>query len=297
MRKLIYFFLMAGDLAYKYAAGAPVLARPAAPPPPPSAVLLWQVAGARPGWIYGTLPRSGPAVARVPPAVRAALRAARSFHPEVALAADLGPRIAVKILLAREPDLAGRVPRRTWERTVDAAAAVGLPEPAVHRLSPGLAALLLSGPPEPDLAATLDGRLYAAATQLRLRVEPLETLDEQLAAFLALPEPAASALLQDALAARDAGYPDQARVERAYLAGDERRLAELTLGEFRRSPATAALAGPLLERRNRLMAARASAHLRAGGAFIAVGAGHVVGPSGLVELLRRAGWHLTRVPG
>ena len=54
--------------------------------------------------------------------------------------------------------------------------------------------------------------------------------------------------------------------------------------------------GYLVDTRNRIFVASALGDLREGGAFLAVGVGHISGPSGMVELLRQEGFKVTRVP-
>jgi hypothetical protein len=51
----------------------------------------------------------------------------------------------------------------------------------------------------------------------------------------------------------------------------------------------------LIRKRNRTMAARAEAILARGNAFIAVGALHLPGAEGLVELIRKAGYKVTPI--
>lgn len=51
----------------------------------------------------------------------------------------------------------------------------------------------------------------------------------------------------------------------------------------------------LIRKRNRLMAKRAGDLLAKGNVFIAVGALHLPGDEGLVELIRKAGYKVTAV--
>jgi uncharacterized protein YbaP (TraB family) len=52
----------------------------------------------------------------------------------------------------------------------------------------------------------------------------------------------------------------------------------------------------LLGARNKIMVERMSALLDSGGAFVAVGALHLVGKGGLIALLREAGYNVTAIP-
>ena len=51
----------------------------------------------------------------------------------------------------------------------------------------------------------------------------------------------------------------------------------------------------LVDERNVRMAERAEPRLREGGAFIAVGALHLYGSGGMLSLLERRGWRVTRI--
>lgn len=62
-----------------------------------------------------------------------------------------------------------------------------------------------------------------------------------------------------------------------------------------RAEGYAAFQAKLLDERNRNMAERAQPYLEKGGAFVAVGALHLPGEEGLVALLRKRGWTVTRV--
>ena len=177
-----------------------------------------------------------------------------------------------------------------------AGAQLGLPDLLLDRLTPGLAALFFSAPTDTAVAATVDGQLQARATARRLATAPLETLDEQLGLFAQLPEALAITALTEALADVESGRPNEKKLLRAYASGDERLVAAAIEAEFSASPGARALAEPLLYRRNRVMAARLAPHLAQGGAFVAIGAAHLLGPKSVIELLRARGVRITRVP-
>ena len=80
----------------------------------------------------------------------------------------------------------------------------------------------------------------------------------------------------------------------AYVAHDDRRLAKAFGRLWRRKPA---FAERLLFRRNELWCERLGLWLGDGGMFVAVGAFHMFGERGLVELLRRRGYRVERVRG
>lgn len=281
-------------------------AQPSKPPSPtapratPQATsthpFLWKVDGPIPSWLFGTIHSDDATVATLPASVTARLDASKSFHPEVEVSADLAATVVMKIFDPDSPDLAMRLPPGLWLRVKHAATAVDLPEPLLQRLSPGFAALLFSAPANGGLGTTVDGQLYERAVEHRLAIAALETVDEQLALFQQLPDAQAIVALTDALDEIDAGRPAGKKLLAAYASGDERTVAAAVEAEFATSPAARALAEPLLYRRNRAMADRLAPHLKAGGAFVAIGVAHLTGPRSVIELLRARGWKITRAP-
>lgn len=274
----------------------PASSAAATSPTRPSAAqpFLWKVEGSRPSWLFGTIHSADPMVATLPASVTTALDRSRSFHPEVALSADLAVTLAAKLFTANTPDLSTRLSPSLWFRVKRAGAELGLPELLIERLTPGLATLFFSAPTDTDIGATVDGQLYTRASARRISIKPLETIDEQLALFQQLPEAQAVAALTEALDEAEHGRPNEKRLLRAYASGDERAIIAAIEAEFTSSPGARALAEPLLYRRNRQMADRLAPHLSTGDAFVAIGAAHLIGPKSVITLLRARGFKITR---
>lgn len=229
------------------------------------------------------------------PLVLKSLDSCQSFHPEVELSPELAGRMAARMFNPTVPDLETQLRPPLWERVKAAGTKLGMPEPLLQRLSPGLAALLFAVPPEEtDINATIDGQLYEHSQSRGLAVSALETIDEQLDLFDKLRPAQAQALLVESLDDFEAGHPQLGRLLDAYVSGDEARIAAEVEAEFK-PPSVHELAGPLLYQRNQIMAARAQPYLRRGGAFVAVGVAHLVGPRSVIALLRAKGFRITRV--
>lgn len=255
---------------------------------------LWKVEGPRPSWLFGTIHSADPIVAKLPVSVITALDHSLSFHPEVALSADLAVTLAAKLFTSNTPKLSTRLSPALWIRVKRAGADLGLPDQLLEHLTPGLATLFFSAPTDTDVDATVDGQLYTRAAARRITIKPIETIDEQLAIFDKLPEAQAIAALAEALDEAEHGRPNEKRLLRAYASGDERAVIAAIEAEFASSPGARALAEPLLYRRNRLMADRLAPHLATGGAFVAIGAAHLTGPKSVIALLRARGLKVTR---
>jgi uncharacterized protein YbaP (TraB family) len=262
--------------------------------------LLWRVegAGAPASHVFGTVHLSDPRVTRLPPAVAQALDQARSLTVE----AGIGPAgilvLAERMVFNDGRDLPGVVGPELFKRAAGLTAGLGLPEPMLRMFRPWAVAVLLSVPPQ-DPSGVLDLVLERRAQEQGKPVHQLESIEEQVAVLAELPQEDQVALLRQAVDQHEHLPGRIERVVDAYLARDlaglwrisgegvgagaeERRLNEV----FTRR---------LLHERNARMAERAEPRLKEGGAFIAVGALHLYGASGVLALLERQGWRVTRV--
>lgn len=141
--------------------------------------------------------------------------------------------------------------------------------------------------------------MLATARMRRLRVLPLELLEEQIAAFDTIPVATQVAMLRHALDNRD------------MLAGNSSRRSPpgcaATSRDWRGSPTAhtqqlpdlrvhySRLIKHMILDRTALMHHRLFLPLRSGRVFVAVGALHLYGEQGLLALLREDGYRLTRV--
>jgi hypothetical protein len=262
--------------------------------------LLWRVEGANApaSHVFGTVHLADPRVTSLPPAVARALDQARSFTLEAGIdSADI-LALAGRMVFNDGRDLPGVAGAELFNRAAKLTAGLGLPEPMLRLFRPWAVAVLLSVPPQ-DPSNVLDLVLERRAAGQGKPIHQLESMDEQIAVLDGLSEEDQVALLKQAV--DEYGHmPRQiGRVVDAYLARDlaglwrvsqesagtreeERRLNEV----FTRR---------LLHDRNVRMAERAEPRLREGGAFIAVGALHLYGGSGVLALLEQRGWRVTRV--
>jgi uncharacterized protein YbaP (TraB family) len=172
----------------------------------------------------------------------------------------------------------------------------GLSSEMFARLKPWAASLTLStllmqsAGFQAELGIDMHFLKQAAGTK---RVEQLETIDQQLHMF-SRESPAE----QERGLAEAAGHPERysdlaARLKSAWLNGDAKALETLMTSAFRESPGSEKR---LLGERNPHMAAMVEQYL--GGNephFVVVGAGHLVGKTGLVNTLRRKGFAVTQV--
>lgn len=166
------------------------------------------------------------------------------------------------------------------------------PLESIH-LKPWAAMIVLSRP-ESQGGYALDEQLYHWAVHQYKHLCALETLDEQLSVFDELNQEDQVTLLKDSLDFMPEVQALNEKLVQSYLKGDldeiYRRSMEL---QSKDDELAKRLMHSLVNRRNQRMLERILPELEKGRAFIAVGALHLPGEQGLLNLLRRAGFAVT----
>ena len=274
--------------------------------------LMWRIErpGLAPSFLFGTIHSTDES------ALEIARRAAQFINGSKVAATELGgpmdsiqkANITAATLakaLDRDHDtFEGAIAPGDRERIEKFIAGLGYPTEFAHHLKPWFLAILTA---LPACEAQREGRdlpevdqfLAQTAKDLGVKVIGLETPQEQLDAIASLRPEVAATLLT--LAARDPGLNDDlyATMLRLYR---ERRPAEIVavadavggLNEAERA-AEDEFMRKVLQDRNAIMAERAAPLLASGGAFIAVGALHLAGKTGLIERFRADGYAVTKV--
>jgi uncharacterized protein YbaP (TraB family) len=255
-------------------------------------------AGTPASYVYGTLHSNDARVATLPPAVTAALDASRSAAFETLL---LDADVDAFLAAARYDDgrrLVDEVGPATLARIREALGA-DAPDTAVLAATKPWAVLLMLAQPRRDGPVALDELLKIEARSRRLAVFGLELPDEQVASLDAVPLPSQLALVEWALATRERRSADLEAATRAWLAGDLAKLRALAdapaASDRALAPHFAALTKHLITDRNVLMAHRLHLPLARGRVFVAVGALHLQGRDGLLALIAKQGYRVTRV--
>ncbi len=270
----------------------------AAPAPASERGLLWRVEGAAgpPSHLFGTIHSEDPRVARLAEPVRRALDQSRHFVMEVVL--DEIDLLAVAGATALPPGQSLRtlLGDTLFRRAADALALRGYPEAAVDRLKPWMVIVTVSSP-RLSTGQILDLVLLERARARGIPVSGLESMEEQLNLVDDLPLEEQIAALRDTLENLEAIETSFEEMHAAYLQRDLSALVALNeryqqLGD---SEIGEKFMRRLIDERNERMAARLQARLERGGVFVAVGALHLPGREGLIELLRRRGYRVSAV--
>lgn len=273
--------------------------------------MLWRIEkrGSRPSHLLGTAHLSDDRLLKLSPRVREAIATSRVVALEVA---DLTPR-SMDAAVAKSANLFVYTDGQQLDRHLGATdfakasgvlAKAGIPVAAATRIRPWLVFLMLAMPDcerrrQAGGKPALDQALAAEAKKRKVPVIGLETIESQLAMMADLPETQQIAMLRAVLFHVERTEDQMETMLQLYL---NRRmgLAIPFQHELARRAGIApeqydAFERTILVKRNHGMAAAARPLLDKGAAFVAVGALHLVGAEGLIELLRRAGYTVTAV--
>lgn len=257
--------------------------------------LLWRISGVgrHPSYLLGTIHSADPRVARLRTDVAAALDRSDRFVMEMAMDASALLAFGATMMLTDGNDLERLLGLDMYGHVVRLMADYGLPEMVVRMLKPWVVMALLSMP-KPSGEPILDLVLYQRAASQGKPTTGLESAREQLAVFDGLSMEDQLSLLKmtiDQLPNLPGMFE---QLVQAYVADDLNRIAILA-DQYKNQGDMEVIKRFMLrlnEERNRRMVHRLQPYLEQGNSFIAIGALHLAGPAGLVQLLRRQGFHL-----
>ncbi len=260
--------------------------------------LLWKIekAGVMPSYLFGTIHSDDPRVTTLPDTVATTFDNSHSFTMEALI--DNSSSIlemAEAMFFSDERTLAGVLGKELYAQTIQAMSQHGLPVEGIEKQKPWVVIMSLSMP-KPKTGQFLDLILKTRATLQDKPVYGLESMKEQIAVFDELPMEEQIALLKETLGAQDKFEVQFEELTRAYLQRDLAGLMEITAEHNpKQDGLSERFMDRLLAKRNVRMLERLTPRLKEGDAFIAVGAAHLSGPQGLLNLLEKAGYRVTSV--
>lgn len=262
--------------------------------------LLWRVEkpGAAASHLFGTVHLADKRVTAIPDAVRKQFDAAKSFTMEVSPDQSNIATLAARMVYMDGRDLSGVVGEEFFRKVAALTAGIGLPAEMARMFKPWAMVLLLQMPQQ-KMEDVLDFTLQRMASQQGKPLSYLESVDEQVAAFERMSEAEQIALLKHAVETHHELKAQTEKLVQAYLQRDLGQMWQIGEAEAERRPELKPLKQVfdqrLLYDRNTRMAERMQPQLKAGAAFVAVGALHLYGDKGLLSLLARDGYRVSRV--
>jgi uncharacterized protein len=255
--------------------------------------LLWRVdwTGARPSYVFGTVHSKDPRITRLAKPVAAAFETAQSLAIEIVHTPEVD-RVVEQTVKMPGGNVERLVGPERFRQIRAAGARYGSPPEALRQLKPWALYLLFSLPPAEirDRKPALDFVLQESAEARGIPVYGLESVQEQLAMFDDLAPDRQVALLDTALAENwriDCWWQ---ALKEVYLA---RELGFYVLLNEQRTAMDDDVYR--VEERNLRMVERMTDRLAEGGVFVAVGAMHLPGERGILNLLAARGYRISRV--
>lgn len=282
--------LVFGFLAFACGSSATSTSRP---PPRNEAQLeakgpfLWRVDGSGgPLFLYGTIHTGGETV--IPALAFETLATAKTFVMETDIDNVDQALIVKRAVITSGPTLDQQLGPESWSKLV-AAIGTSIPVAALPKFKPWLAMVLVTKEMTGTSEAT-DVVLRARAKERQLTLEYLESVESQLDALeVVMTLETLRAMLDDLPLTKST----LDALLQAYREGDAAKLEKLMYA----GPTTPEMHDRMFKRRNLAWMPALEKLAVTGHAFVAVGAGHLVGPDGVVALLRAKGYKVTRVAG
>ena len=260
--------------------------------------LLWEISkpGIEPAYLFGTIHSEDPEVLQLPQPVQQAIDRSHTVVLEMLLDTEAMMYSSTAMLMMDGRLLSDITGKALFRQAASAIRSRDIPEVVLERMKPWAAAVILSMPAS-ETGLVLDMMLYQSALQQGKSVHGLETVQEQLNVFEALPEKNQVLLLQDAVDNFSGLDAMHSELLDAYK---QRDLAGLmALNEASMHTGDQSLAAEfqqhLVVDRNHRMSERMQVYLRQGQVFIAVGALHLPGEEGLLNLLEQQGFTVRRL--
>lgn len=260
--------------------------------------LLWEISmpGQQPSWLFGTIHSEDPEVLDLPSPVSQAFDVSNSVALEILMDADAMKYSSTAMLLLDGRTLADIIGTPLYTKVAAVIAARGIPERVLNRMKPWAAAVTLSMPAL-ETGEVLDRVLYQNAVKQGKTVYGLETMQEQLDLFDSMPGADQVLLLTEAVENIEVVDAMQTELLAAYKQRDLGRLLEIYEASMQTGDQRLAhdFQRRLVDDRNQHMAERMQPYLQQGKAFVAVGALHLPGKTGLLERLQQQGYTVRRV--
>lgn len=268
--------------------------------------LLWKIeapvsaatADDAPDYLFGTMHSDDPQIAIVPEKVEHALVASNSFCMEMVPDSEAMMTMSKSMLLTNGKTLPTVIGEPLFEQLTPLMTKRGIPVETLAMFKPWAVFLTLSVPPQ-KTGMVLDLVLYESAKQQGKLLCGLETAEEQTRIFDETPLADQILLLEQIVKDPDAVDTQLAQLTAKYRAHDIGGLLALSREFDDATPeeqkSAEAFLGRLIDGRNVSMVERMLPHLRQESAFIAVGALHLPGEKGILQLLTERGYTVSAV--
>jgi len=261
--------------------------------------LFWSISkdGEQAGFLLGTIHSEDPRVLDFPLEFMDVLNANQVFAMEMVPDLPTLQRLTQFMQYQDGTTLESRVGPERFSSLQLALSEYQVPPDWIARMKVWAVMMTLSVPP-PETGFFMDFSLSLRAAGAGLKVVGLETLEQQLSFLEDMPMAQQLMLLDQALAEHEKVVEVHQQMVDSYLAGDLLELkaqADEQLGQLDPAARQYFMAQGI-DMRNQRMLESLLPHLHTSQVFVAVGALHLPGEVGLIQLLRARGYDLTPLP-
>jgi len=261
--------------------------------------LFWSISqqGRPAGFLLGTIHSEDPRVLDFTERFIEQLKTCQVFAMEMVPDLPTLTRLTEYMQYPEENSLLQIIGQDRFDRVMDALSGYQVPLDWKVRMKVWAVMMTLSVPP-PTTGFFMDFSLSLRASGAGLKVVGLETLEQQLSFLEDMPMAYQLALLDQALSDYQHVGEIHDQMVDAYLAGDLSVLSELSTEQFAQLDTEVSnyFTDLGIEARNRRMVGSLLPILQQSQVFVAVGALHLAGETGLVALLRGQGFELEPLP-
>lgn len=261
-----------------------------------SSGLLWKIEKqtGQSNYLFGTMHSQDRAVSQFPPHVRLALAQSQPFIIESVLTEESNKVFFDSIFSPDNEKLSDLIEAPIYHYLEETLPDYGVPLEKIPNLKPW-AAFTLIGRPKPVNAATLDMVLIQTARSLNKTIIGLETMKELIEPMEKLNISDQIVILNDTVCNHKQIIQDSWELMQLYLARDLAAMMEFNNQPHYDEDVFNRYIQVILYDRNERMLERIIPYLDNGHAFIAVGALHLAGDKGLLQILKEKNYTITRV--
>ena len=264
-----------------------------------TSALFWSIslAGEPAGYLLGTIHSEDPRVLDFQETFIQELASNDFFAMEIVPDLPTLSRLTQYMQYEDGTTLESQIGPARYEKLRHLLARYRIPDDWMPRMKVWAAMITMSVPP-PQTGLFMDFSLSLRAAGAGLKVVGLETLEQQLSFLEAMPLEQQLALLDQSMEDHQKSIEIHAEMVERYLDGDMRTLqakADEQLNQLDADTRQLFIDGGIHQRNQRMLSSLLDL-LQEGKVFVAVGALHLPGESGLVNLLRGRGFVLEPLP-
>ena len=260
------------------------------------ASLLWKMEkNGLENFLLGTIHLSDQNILNLPHHVKLVVEGTDALVIEVIVDSITQDQIEDRMFM-RSGTLKQQIGEILYSRLIEILSEKGYLGSIIIDIKPWAAAILVSAPPSTN-APVLDVHLQQLFNRSNRRVYALESLNEQLDVFDSMSSRDQLTFLRLSLENANTIKHQLEDLKSLYLKNDLDAIFNYSMEDWQGTACydTGNIFSTIITQRNELMFSRLATHLQAGNRLIAVGALHLPGESGLLNMLRQSGYELTPV--